>query len=47
MPAPEAVITVLREWLVKADNDLLAVTGDILLNGASLGGTVDSSVLLG
>src|SRR5277367_5553966 len=31
MPAPDPVITVIREWLVKADNDLLTTAHTLRL----------------
>ncbi len=31
MPAPDPVITVIREWLLKADNDLLTATHTLTL----------------
>jgi HEPN domain-containing protein len=34
MPTPKALITVLREWLAKADNDLLNATHTLTLGAA-------------
>ncbi len=34
MPAPNPVITVIREWLVKADNDLLTAAHTLTLGAA-------------
>lgn len=31
MPAPDPIITVIREWLVKADNDLLTAAHTLTL----------------